>query len=510
MVRIGSASSVGFLGLRAFTVHMQAFVSQGLPYFSIIGLPDASLSEARERVKSACQAAGFSWPQTRVTVNLSPASMPKRGSSHDLAIAASVLGAAGRISTDLLARTVVLGEVNLDGSVLPVPGVLPAALHAKARGMARIIVPEANVEEAGLVPDIAVTCVRHVGELIELLGGEATYTLGETQDVSDGDGQAVEAPAVGDMAEVIGQDDTKWALQVAAAGGHHALLVGPPGAGKTMLASRIPGIMRPLGEAEQLEVASVRSLCGTLPRFGISDIPPYEAPHHSASAAALVGGGSGIATPGAITRAHRGILFMDEAPEFAARALQTLREPLESGCIALSRAKGTAWYPARFQLVMAANPCPCGYAYGDGERCTCRERDRIRYFSRLSGPILDRIDIQVEVPPISGIVAGDMPQCGKDSAAMRQEVAQARDCAAERFRAQGWSCNAQADGAWLRANTSRQAVELVNRALDSGRLSLRGADRAMRLAWTLADMRGGTSPDRQDMAQGIALRTRMA
>lgn len=509
MVRIGSASSVGFLGLRAFTIHMQAFVSQGLPYFSIIGLPDASLSEARERVKSACQAAGFEWPQTRVTVNLSPASMPKRGSAHDLAIAASVLGAAGKITGDALVRTIMLGEVNLDGSVLPVPGVLPAALHAKACGMNRIIVPEANADEARLVTDIAVTGVRHVGELIELLGGEARYTLSDLPEHTADDGHAMAMPTVGDMAEVIGQDHTKWALQIAAAGGHHALLVGPPGAGKTMLASRLPGIMRPLDENEQLEVASVRSLCGTLPRFGISDIPPYEAPHHSASAAALVGGGSGIATPGAITRAHRGILFMDEAPEFAARALQTLREPLESGCIALSRAKGTAWYPARFQLVMAANPCPCGFAYGTGERCTCRERDRVRYFSRLSGPILDRIDIQVEVPPINEIVAGVLPKDGKDSASMRQEVIQARDCATERFRAQGWSCNAQADGVWLRANTSRQAIELVNRALDSRRLSLRGADRAMRLAWTLADMQGKMSPDRQDMAQGIALRTRM-
>lgn len=509
MARIGSASSIGFLGLRAFTVHMQAFVSQGLPYFSIIGLPDTSLSEARERVRSACQAAGFSWPQTRVTVNLSPASMPKRGSAHDLAIAASVLGAAGKISSEALERTVVLGELNLDGSVLPVPGVLPAVVHAKSQGMSRVIVPAANIEEAELVPDIAVTGVRHVGELIELLGGHAKYTLSPSHGDDLPDGERMDVPATGDMSEVIGQDHTKWALQVAAAGGHHALLVGPPGAGKTMLASRLPGIMRPLGEDEQLEVASVRSLCGTLPRFGITDVPPYEAPHHTASSAALVGGGSGVAVPGAITRAHRGVLFMDEAPEFSTRALQTLREPLESGCIALSRAKGTAWYPARFLLVMAANPCPCGYAYGDGERCTCRERDRIRYFSRLSGPILDRIDIQVEVPPINEITLGDQGANGKDSATMRAEVSKARDCAAERFQGYGWTCNAQADGVWLREHTSRQAVELVNRALDSGRLSLRGADRAMRLAWTLADMRGGTSPDRQDMAQGIALRTRM-
>lgn len=506
---IGSALSVGLIGLKAFIIQIQAFVSPGLPYFSIIGLPDTSLSEARERVKSACQASGAKWPETRVTVNLSPASMPKRGSSHDLAIAASVLSASGTIPHDCLNDTVVLGEVNLDGTVLPVNGLLPILLHARDQGVCKVIVPHANLDEAALVPDVNAIGVRHVGELIELMGGTAKYEIADLiRDVNPNDDTMSTCPPPGDMNEVMGQETAKWALEVAAAGGHHLMMTGPPGTGKTMLASRIPGVMSPLRESEQLEVASIRSLCGTLPSYGISDIPPFEAPHHTASTASLVGGGAGLAQPGAITRAHRGILFMDEAPEFSARTLQTLREPLESGYVAISRAKGTTYYPARFQLIMAANPCPCGYAYGNGERCTCKEKDRIKYFSRLSGPILDRIDIQIEVPPVERINPGMTPS-GESSHAIRLRVIVARQTAQERFREFGWVCNAQATGTWLRANTSTKAIELVNHALASERLSLRGADRAMRLAWTLADLSGKTSPGPEEMMQGISMRTKL-
>ena len=547
-MHIGNATSIGLIGLKAFTIKLQAFISGSMPNFSIIGLPDTSLSEARERVKSAHFALHCKWPEGRVTVNLSPASMPKSGSSYDLAIAASILSAEKYIPLSELENTVILGELNLDGTVLPIQGILPIALYAKKRNFKRIIIPQENLAEAQLVDGIEAIGIHHILDLVTQLHGSLSeeslklieedpaykhmrvierngnYSNGEEEhnssihEESASPLQVDSKYEIGDMSEVIGQEHTKWALEVAAAGGHHVMMIGPPGSGKTMLASRIPSIMCPLNEQEQLEVASIRSLCGTLPYYGISDIPPFEAPHHTASAASLIGGGTGVAKPGIITRAHCGVLFMDEAPEFSPRVLQTLREPLESGHIAISRSKGTTLYPAKFQLVIAANPCPCGYAYGNGERCTCKERERARYFSRLSGPILDRIDIQMDVPPVERII---MPNPQQNSAQntisstpltskmMRNNVIAARQIARDRFEKQGWDCNAQASGTWLRKYTSKQAVDLINKALEKHQLSLRGADRALRLAWTLSDLSGHSSPDMTDMAQAISLRTRI-
>lgn len=608
---IGNALSVGLIGLKAFTIQIQSFISPGLPAFSIIGLPDTSLSEARERVKSAYQSLHCDWPESRITVNLSPASMPKSGSSYDLAIASSILSAKGIIPLQSLDNTVILGELNLDGTVLPINGLLPISLFAQEMGIKRMIIPQANLDEANLVDGIDAIGIKHILDLVDELHGkldsknrkyaqlnreralQATgNSLYEHIQVSERNNENFNSVennsnnldysnkndsknqqkseqkhilaqksilesdiqhSIGDMSEVLGQEHTKWALQVAAAGGHHVIMIGPPGSGKTMLASRMPGIMCPLNEKEQLEVASIRSLCGTLPYYGISDIPPFEAPHHTSSSASLIGGGTGIAKPGIITRAHCGVLFMDEAPEFSPRVLQTLREPLESGFIAVSRSKGTTFYPAKFQLIIAANPCPCGYAYGNGERCTCKEKDRIRYFSRLSGPILDRIDIQMDVPPVERIMiaqnARDIKSNANNSnlsnneknnyetnkleqqsyikqnnlnnnalyngkpiltsAMMRKNVTTARQIAQVRFVKQGWNCNAQASGTWLRKYTSKHALMLVNSALEKHQLSLRGADRALRLAWTLADIAGHVSPDVTDMAQAISLRTRI-
>lgn len=613
---IGNALSVGLIGLKAFTIQIQSFISPGLPAFSIIGLPDTSLSEARERVKSAYQSLHCDWPESRITVNLSPASMPKSGSSYDLAIASSILSAKGIIPLQSLDNTVILGELNLDGTVLPINGLLPISLFAQEMGIKRMIIPQANLDEANLVDGIDAIGIKHILDLVDELHGkldsknkkyaqlnreralQATgNSLYEHIQVSERNNENFNSVennsnnldysnkndsknqqkseqkhilaqksilesdiqhSIGDMSEVLGQEHTKWALQVAAAGGHHVMMIGPPGSGKTMLASRMPGIMCPLNEKEQLEVASIRSLCGTLPYYGISDIPPFEAPHHTSSSASLIGGGTGIAKPGIITRAHCGVLFMDEAPEFSPRVLQTLREPLESGFIAVSRSKGTTFYPAKFQLIIAANPCPCGYAYGNGERCTCKEKDRIRYFSRLSGPILDRIDIQMDVPPVERIMivqnARDIKSNANNSnlsnneknnyetnkyetnkleqqsyikqnnlnnnalyngkpiltsAMMRKNVTTARRVAQVRFVKQGWNCNAQASGTWLRKYTSKHALMLVNSALEKHQLSLRGADRALRLAWTLADIAGHVSPDVTDMAQAISLRTRI-
>lgn len=547
-MHIGNATSIGLIGLKAFTIQLQAFISGNMPNFSIVGLPDTSLSEARERVKSAHFALHCKWPEGRVTVNLSPASMPKSGASYDLAIAASILSAEKYIPLPELENTVILGELNLDGTVLPIQGMLPIALYAKKMKFKRIIIPQENLAEAQLVEGIKTIGIHHILDLITQLHGtlreeslklieeDPAYQHMQIREHNNSNDknencttlsmreenvsplQVDSKYEIGDMAEVIGQEHTKWALQVAAAGGHHVMMIGPPGSGKTMLASRLPSIMCPLNEQEQLEVASIRSLCGTLPYYGISDIPPFEAPHHTASAASLIGGGTGVAKPGIITRAHCGVLFMDEAPEFSPRVLQTLREPLESGYIAISRSKGTTLYPAKFQLVIAANPCPCGYAYGNGERCTCKERERTRYFSRLSGPILDRIDIQMDVPPVERIIMPNLQQNNAQNTSsgtsltsnmMRHNVIVARQIARDRFAKQGWDCNAQASGTWLRKYTSQQAVGLINQALEKHQLSLRGADRALRLAWTLADLYGHTSPNMTDIAQAISLRTRI-
>jgi magnesium chelatase family protein len=513
---IGTSQSIGIVGLRSFIVQMQAFISSGLPHFSIIGLPDTSLNEARERVKSACSASGFSWPQSRVTVNLSPASLPKRGASHDLAIAVSVLAAGGMIPKDAFNGMIALGELNLDGSVLPIHGILPMLMYGVECGITKAYIPAANTSEADLIPGIEIVGLHHLSELILSLGGTCTLKESTSSLLTRLPDRADSAVALSnvssgslDMSQVSGQETAKWALTVAAAGGHHLIMTGPPGSGKTMLAERLPTILPPLNETEQLEVASVRSLCGTLQQHGVSDIPPFEAPHHTASNASLVGGGGGLAQPGAITRAHHGVLFMDEAPEFSPRVLQSLREPLETGLIALARAHGTTIYPARFQLIMAANPCPCGFSYGTGERCTCSSRERRRYWNRLSGPILDRIDIQTEVLDVPCLPTATQSETD-GSSDIRLKVLAARQEARSRYLEHGWSCNAQATGSWLREHSSPTVLEHINQALRTSLLSMRGADRALRLSWTLADLTGHSSPTVEDIDLGIHLRTKLA
>ena len=502
---IGRARSIALTGLTGHVIDIEAHIAASLPAFTIVGLPDASLQESRDRVRAAVASSGMQWPQRRITVNLSPASLPKSGSGTDLGIAVSVLSAAGLIDARAVGDAVFVGELGLDGRVRPVRGVLPAVVAAVDAGFTRVVVAAGNADEAQLVPGARVRAVATLAELARELGNDDARPSGVLEAVSAVSTAVAVAAVPGDMEDVRGQQEARWALEVAAAGGHHMLLAGPPGAGKTMLASRLPGILPPLSETDALAATSVHSLAGTLDASqGLMVRPPYEAPHHSSSAAAIVGGGAMLARPGAISRAHGGVLFLDEAPEFSVHVLQTLRQPLESGEIVLHRAHGAVRYPARFQLVLAANPCPCGGFTGAGKACSCSALVRRRYFGRLSGPLLDRVDLHVDVLPVRRGADGK----GESTEVVAARVLEARERAASRWRQLGFAVNAQVPGSWLRENTPRAAMAGAMRAVDVGKLTARGLDRVLRVAWTLADLAGAATPDADAVFQAMTLRSR--
>lgn len=510
---IGRALSVVLTGVVGHVIDVEAHLAASLPAFTIVGLPDLALNESRERVRAAVSSSSLAWPQRRITVNLSPASLPKSGSVTDVAIAVAILAAAGQIDPAAPARAVHLGELGLDGAIRPVRGVLPSVVAAVAAGRPEVVVPLANLAEARLVPGARVVAFDSLAELAAAYGNdEARPALrsglgprgegpqGEAaRDVTSADADAAEP----DLADVTGQEEAKWALEVAAAGGHHLLMVGPPGAGKTMLAARLPGILPDLAPEDALVATSIHSIAGTLDASaGLLVRPPFEAPHHTATAASIVGGGPRMARPGAISRAHAGVLFLDEAPEFPTAVLQTLRQPLEAGEIVLYRSDGAARFPSRFQLVLAANPCPCGAFTGRGEGCGCSALQRRRYFGRLSGPLLDRIDLQVTVRPVTSHASSR----SEPSAVVAARVLKARTRARARFAGLGWSLTAHAPSSWVRAATPKAAAALVNSALDAGRLTARGADRTLRVAWTLADLAGVEAPAPEHVAQALVLR----
>ena len=497
---IGRACAIALAGLAGHVVDVEAHLAAALPGFTIVGLPDASLQESRDRVRAAVSSSGLDWPNRRITVNLSPASLPKSGSATDLAIAVAILAAAGLIESRGTGRVVYLGELGLDGAVRPVRGVLPAVASAVAAGVPDVVVPAGNAAEARLVQGARVVAVSSLGELAQHLGNELAVPAPASAGVKQGP-PAVAAP-LADLADVRGQETARFALEVAAAGGHHLIMVGPPGAGKTMLASRMAGLLPDLTVDDAIAVTSVHSLCGTFdPSEGLMRRPPFEAPHHSASAAAIVGGGSAIARPGAISRSHAGVLFLDEAPEFPARVLDTLRQPLESGEVVLHRAYGAARYPARFQLVMAANPCPCGNKGVRGRECECSPLQQRRYMARLSGPLMDRIDIQVDVQP----VRRGAPE-GAPTAEVAARVAGARNAASERLAGTGWRLNSQVSARWLRAQTPSDVLAVAQGSLDRGAISARGVDRSLRVAWSIADLAGERVPSVAMMLRALTMR----
>ncbi len=508
---VARTCSVALLGLTGSIVEVEADLSAQLPAFIIIGLPDAALGEARDRVRSAAVNAGCPLPQRRLTVNLSPAALPKHGSGFDLAIAVACLAAAGEIVSESIDRVVHLGELGLDGRLRPIDGILPAVLAASRAGHDTVMVPEANAAEARLVPGMSVIGVASLLDAAIWHGGEYEQRAADpVPAVTRADPEATDAD-LGDLADVAGNDEAVAALLTAAAGGHHLYLLGPPGAGKTMLASRLPGILPDLDPDAALEVSSLRSLAGRTLDSALSVRPPYEAPHHTATAAAMVGGGSRLIRPGAAARASHGVLFLDEAPEFPAAVLDVLRQPLESGTIAIHRANAVASFPARFQLVLAANPCPCGNHGSKHVACTCPPNARRRYLGRISGPLLDRIDVQLWVPRITAAglrLAAEQPRMSSEEA--RARVVAARAVAAERLAGTPWRTNAQMPGPWLRGagrlHPGGTATADLDRALERGAITMRGYDRVLKVAWTLADLDGAVSPGAEQVGRALYLK----
>jgi magnesium chelatase family protein len=505
-VALAKTHAISLIGLNGTAIEVETDISSNLPSFQIVGLPDASLSEATARVRAACSNSGLPLPNRRITVNLSPAAIPKQGSGFDLAIAVCALKASGQLPN--FEATVFIGELGLDGSVRPVRGVLPALLAARRQGFTRAMVPAANAKEASLVDGVEVFSASSLRHAANQLGADVDFEPVMVKEVTH---QVIQSDQSKDISDVLGQQSTIQTLIAAAAGGHHLLLVGSPGVGKTMLAERLPGLLPDLEIERAIETTAIHSISSRQLVVGSELVmrPPFESPHHSASASALIGGGKNFPTPGLISLAHNGVLFLDEAPEFQQPALEALRQAIESGEVQIARSSGVARFPSRFQLVLAANPCPCGFAMSKNNSCRCPSGSKSRYLTRLSGPLLDRIDIRLQVfEPSAAQIAIDKQNSGRISTRTAREiVTRARARSAKRNQQFGFTLNAHASSTILRKHLipNGNLVTQLDDAVKSGRLNLRGYDRCLRLALTLADI-DDREVDQSHIARAMVLR----